>query len=188
MGAEQWASSKNSKLMRLFFFSIGRAFRAANWPWITLSRAENYAPRNDYNGSFKFSTRSRFSMGGRGRPFSFEPRRVRDEAIFRIVREWKRDSCSLCPSKKFTYVCGMDRTTGKGDLFPFFSFGRGRRTFLIFDNLILLGLKFSKSSGKFPSRKKTRPSNLTQTRRFSNRRTNGNEWFLFFACSEFSFA
>lgn len=82
---------------------------------------------------------------------------------------------SLCPSKKFTYVCGMDRTTGKGDLFPFFSFGRGRRTFLIFDNLILLGLKFSKSSGKFPSRKKTRPSNLTQTRRFSNRRTNGNE-------------
>lgn len=116
-----------------------------------------------------------FQWGEGGRPFSFEPRRVRDEAIFRIVREWKRDSCSLCPSKKFTYVCGMDRTTGKGDLFPFFSFGRGRRTFLIFDNLILLGLKFSKSSGKFPSRKKTRPSNLTQTRRFSNRRTNGNE-------------
>lgn len=71
MGAEQWASSKNSKLMRLFFFSIGRAFRAANWPWITLSRAENYAPRNDYNGSFKFSTRSRFSMGGGGAAFFF---------------------------------------------------------------------------------------------------------------------
>lgn len=65
-GTEQWASSKNSKLMRLFFFSIGRAFRAANWPWITLSRAENYAPRNDYNGSFKFSARPRFSMGGEG--------------------------------------------------------------------------------------------------------------------------
>lgn len=62
----------------------------------------------------------------------------------------------------------------KAIFFPF-SFGRGRRTFLIFDNLILLGLKFSKSCGKFPSRKKIRPSNLTQTRRFSNRRTNGNE-------------
>lgn len=74
-GTEQWASSKNSKLMRLFFFSIGRAFRAANWPWITLSRAENYAPRNDYNGSFKiFDSFALFNgKRGGGRPFSFEP-------------------------------------------------------------------------------------------------------------------
>lgn len=187
MGAEQWASSKNSKLMRLFFFSIGRAFRAANWPWITLSRAENYAPRNDYNGSFKFSTRSRFSMGGGDGLFLSNLVEFATRPFFGSFVNGNVIPVPFVRRKNLLTCVEWIGRREKAIFFPF-SFGRGRRTFLIFDNLILLGLKFSKSSGKFPSRKKTRPSNLTQTRRFSNRRTNGNEWFLFFACSEFSFA
>lgn len=166
-GAEQWASSKNSKLMRLFFFQLVVRFapptgRESHFPERkTTLRVTITRPRSNFLHSSAL-----FNGGPRRRPpFFFHPvSRVRDEAIFRSWME--RDSCSHCPSKKKIYLRvwnGLDNGGKRwSSTFSFFLNFRSKDE-LSFDVEIYLSIESFESwklLPKFYYFWKIRPSNL----------------------------